>query len=706
MRSDDVGMFWEDLPQRTTRGEVIRPQPEIPDTGWVPPREFPNLRTAPYISLDVETYDPELLTRGPGWGRRASLRPEGAPSAVVVAGSGSRGHSGGAGGLAGRFYEPGEPRNPPNQAHLVGVSVAVPGYSWYFPMRHAVEPEYNVDPCKVLAWLADTLGNAAQPKVGANLLYDIGWLREEGVDVAGPCYDVQFAEALLTETGKVELDTLAEKYLGENKETSLLYQWCANYFGGTANGKQRANIWRSPPRLAGPYAEADASLPARIIEHQYKALAQQGLVDLFHLECRSIPMLIDMRFKGARVDVDKAHTVDAMLSDRIEAHQQELDSIAGRPIDVNSADDLGVLFDTLGISYYRTKKTRKPSITKDFLKVLAHPSAAAIRNVRAVTKLRDTFIRSYIIDSNVNGRIHAQFHPLRAEAYGTRSGRFSSSHPNLQNIPSRDSDLAPMVRGLFVPDIGHKQWRKNDYSQIEYRFLVEYARGPGADDARQRYLSDPLTDYHKLTQLLVQEQTGQQLDRGPVKNINFGLVYGMGIPALAALLGITVKRARELFSHYHKGLPFVGETLRATAEEVNQLGYITTILGRRSRFDLWEPLEFSEDKKPAMPFEQALLAYGQVKRAGTHKALNRRLQGSAADLIKKGMVDCYEAGLFNELLPALTVHDELDFSDPGDRDEQFREIRNVMETCIPLRVPIVFGNEVGPDWGHVQEEEY
>lgn len=666
MRFDNVGMFWEDLPPDGTRNKVARIMPPIPDTGWAAPTSFPDLSRASVISLDCETYDPDLLTHGPGWAR--------------------------------------------GRGHLVGVSIGADGGGrWYFPLRHEVEPEQNLDPEKVLSWLRDTLGNPHQPKVGANLLYDLGWLKQEGVHVRGELVDVQFAEALLDERADVNLETLGQKYLGEGKESNLLYDWCSKYYGGPANGKQRANIYRSPPRLVGPYAESDADLPLRVASVVYPLLVREGLFHLFQMECALIPMLIEMRFAGVRVDVAKAEELRELLAGRAAEEQKKLRHIVGFDVDINSSDSLSRAFDTLGLQYGRTAKG-KPSFTKGFLESLKHPVGDCIREIRKCDKLRGTFIDSYILSSHVNGMVYGQFHPLRGNGGGTRSGRFSSSTPNLQNVPSRDDELAPLIRGLFIPDEGHAAWRKYDYSQVEYRFLIHFACGPGSDEVRRHFNAHPDTDYHERALELVAPEAGWDIStpelhkhwRRPIKNINFGLIYGMGVDKLAGDLGLTRTEGKNLFAAYHRGVPFAKATMDACSAEAQQSGVITTILGRRSRFDLWEPTRWGEDTV-ALPYEQAILRYGAIRRAYTHKALNRRLQGSAADLMKVAMLQCYRDGVFDATgIPRLTVHDELDFSDPGGRDEAFREMRHIMETAIPLRIPIRADGDIGPDWGHVE----
>ena len=659
MRSDNIGMFWQDLPAERGANKVARVMPHIPDTGWTPPTEFPNLSQAKVLAIDTETYDPDLLTKGPGWARGVG--------------------------------------------HLVGVSIGTEdGRRWYFPMRHEIEPEMNWNPDVVIAWLKDTLSNPKQSKIGANIMYDIGWLAQEGVIVKGPLYDVQYAEALLNETSPVNLEHLAQKYLEEGKESNLLYQWCSDYYGGEPNEKQRKNIYRSPPRIAGPYAESDADLPLRLLTLQWDLLHREGLFDLFKMECELIPLYIAMRFAGVSVNIGYADELQAKLLEQQNEVQQRLDLAAGFKVNVDSRDHLARLFDDLGLGYGKTKKGN-PSFKKEFLEALDHPIGEVIRDIRKYSKLRGTFVEGYILDSHINGKVYAQFHPLRKDDGGTRSGRYSSSNPNLQNIPIRDKILGPMIRSLFIPDAGHPYWRKYDYSQIEYRFLVHFAIGAGAEEARAQFNANPDLDYHAFAQELVKLKTGMHIERKPIKNINFGLIYGMGLDALAAMLGITKAKAKPLMAAYFDAVPFAKETMDACIKEADETGIITTISGRRSRFDMWEPSSWA-DKRPALPYHLAIQNYANIQRAKTFKALNRRLQGSAAELMKRAMHQCWVDGIFDATgVPRLTVHDELDFSDPGGRDEAFEEMKNIMENAIPLSIPVLADYEIGPDWGHVKD---
>lgn len=666
MRFDSIGLFWEDKPTGRKANKLDRPMPSIPETGWLPPTTLPNLDDAVVISLDTETYDLELLDHGPGWVR--------------------------------------------NKGHIIGVSIgAADRYGnrgkWYFPIRHETMPEHNWDAEVVFHWLRHVLSNPKVPKVGANLQYDIGWLRHEGVEVAGELVDVQYAEALLDEVALVELETLGQKYLNEGKESNKLYEWLSDWFGGKPNGTTRKYLYKAPPCLVGPYAESDADLPLRLAQVMFPLLEKENLLSLFQMECKLIRLMVDMRFEGVQVDVDKADQLRETLQVRSDSILDELRRKVGFEVKVNAPDSLAMVFDELGLGYSRTAKGN-PSFTKAFLESVDHPVAEMIREVRKCDKLRGTFIESYILNSHINGKVHGSFHQLRGEGGGTRSGRFSSSAPNLQNIPSRDDELAPMIRGLFIPDTGHVAWRKYDYSQIEYRMLIHYAIGEAGDKIRQYFNANPDTDYHVYAQEVVQQATGVLIDRKPIKNINFGLIYGMGVATLAQGLKMSKKEASGLMDAYFQGVPFAKPTMDAAMEEAQKLGVITTVLGRKSRFDLWEPSDWG-DQRIALPYEKALRSYGgKIQRAYTHKALNRRLQGSAADLMKVAMLKCYEDGVFDITgVPRLTVHDELDFSDPGGKDEAFREMKRIMETALPLNVPVKADGEIGPDWGHVKDLE-
>jgi DNA polymerase-1 len=673
-------LFDEEDFSKLRKNTALRVPPPPPDNGWRPPTSFPNLSSAVSLSIDTETKEPDF-DHGPGWGR--------------------------------------------GKGHMVGFSVgAIDAHgnrgAWYFPLRHEFQPEYNLDPNTCLAWLKTVMETPHIPKVGANLIYDMGWLMTANIRLQGELHDVQFAEALLKEDGKVGLEYLGQKYCGMGKESDEMYQWLADAYGGDANGKQRANIYRASPLTVGMYGESDADLPLRVLEKQFPALHQMGLYDVYRMECDMIPLMVDMRYTGVRIDMPKAEKLYHDLGPIIDTKNQQLKDLTGVWANVNSSHDLAKVFDAVGIGYNRTK-AGNPSFRKEFLQSVEHPVAEMIRDIREHIKIRETFIKSYLLEKSIYGRVHGQFHPLRGDAGGTRSGRFASSHPNLQNIPVR-TELGKRIRTLFVPDDGHLCWEQDDYSQIEYRMLAHFATGPGSDELRAEYNANPRTDYHDNTYYRLCPFMGWAEDddatrkkfRKPVKNINFGLLYGMGKAKLGRSImeyfkgNLSQKDIDALFDAYHNANPYVKDTMDSVAGFAQNNGYIETILNRRSWFEKWEPADVDYQNR-AMPvrYEDAIGRWGyKIQRAHTHKAINRKLQGSAADAIKKGMHACYKAGVFDVIgVPKLQVHDELDFSVPDDSPqmrEGFAEMRRLLAESLDVSVPILVDSERGPNWGDVE----
>jgi DNA polymerase I-like protein with 3'-5' exonuclease and polymerase domains len=657
-------LFWEEAPERVRgqRRETAAVMPPIPETGWKPLQlwELPDLRHASAIALDTETYDPGLTDHGPGWAR--------------------------------------------GQGWIVGVSLAVDGFKTYVPIRHEMNPEMNLPVANVVSWLQHCLGGDGG-KVGANLGYDLGWLRTDGVEVAGKLYDVQIAEALINETSKLSLDDIGHKYLRRGKVSDDLEQWARLYY--LTNSKNwRKDIYRCPLALVGPYAEGDAEMPLSIIKKQWPILARySGLLDIFDMENELIRCLHEMRWRGVPVDIPYAEQAERELQDLEDAENAAMAAMVGEPVEINKSNSLARAFDKLGLPYEYTAPSERhpngqPSFTKDFIATVKHPIGDHIRGSKEANKLRGTFVRNYILNGHVNGTVFGQFHLTSSEQGGTRTGRFSSSTPNLQNIPKR-SKLAKMLRKMFIPEHG-QEWVKIDYSQIEYRLLAHMAVGPGAEEIRRRYNEDPKTDYHQAMIELVYSMTGIMLEREPIKNFNFGMLYGMGVPHLAEMLKLSIEEARPLAKQYHEGAPFVRATMDMISKEAAETGVITTIMGRRSHFDEWEPDWYGQGGF-TLPYAAALEEWGaNIRRAKTYAATNYRIQGSAADLMKKAMYTCHVDGSFRATgYPHLTVHDELDFSGNRSREwlEAFAHVRHVMENVIPFSIPILAEPEMGPNWG-------
>ena len=580
--------------------------------------QLPDLSFAKRIALDLETRDPNIKT-----------------------GSGAM-----------------------RDGYIAGISLATDdGYNEYYPIAH--ENGTNLDKQKILQWLRVQLGRPNQIKVGANIKYDLEFLALAGVEVKGLCYDVQIAEPLLNEEAlSYSLDSLATKYLGEGKPQDYLYQHLANMYGGKPDrATQAKNIWRASGNVVAKYAKADAMLPLKIITLQEIELRKQDLWDLFILESKLIPILLRMKLRGVKVDIPKAKNQIIVMSNKILEAQDILEGV-----NINGAASIAKLFDKHKIDYPRTAKTNAPSFTKDSLALTDHPIARALEEVRGWTKLRDTFVQNYILDGNINGRIHGEFHQLKSDDTGTVSGRLSSSNPNLQNIPTKGGGI---VREIFLPEEG-EDWYCLDWSQIEYRFLAHYAIGKGSDEVRDTYITKPDTDFHDM----VAELTG--VDRKYAKAINFGLLYGMGKDKLSRSLHKTIEEAEEIFKIYHARAPFIKSTYAMATQKARVRGYIYTTLKRRRRF---------------------------ANGLHTHKALNALLQGSAADMMKLAMVSIAESGVENILGPALlTVHDELDLSVPRTKEgkEAVEHVKWVMENCMDLAVPVLVDMEKGSNWGNVK----
>jgi DNA polymerase I-like protein with 3'-5' exonuclease and polymerase domains len=348
--------------------------PPVPDTGWTPPEGFPSLCQSKLIAIDVETYDPDLREKGPG------VRRDG---------------------------------------YICGVSVATDdGFKGYYPIRHKDHPD-NFAPHKVMGWLKEELSRESQGKVGANMLYDLDYLAEEGVEVKGPLYDIQIAEPLIDETQfGFSLDDQAKKYLGRGKHQSQLMEWGGKVWGNTEHAV-KSNIWRSPVALVGPYAEGDAADPLEIFAKQRAVMeGQRGLWELFDgVERRLIPMLLAMRRRGVRVDLDRADQVRRDLKNKIVEIGAGLKRLVGFEVNVWEADSIARACDAEGIPYPRSVKKGLPSFTKPWMKNHASPLIRMVMEGRQAEKILGTFIEGYIFGYSVKGRIHTEFHQLHFRSF-------------------------------------------------------------------------------------------------------------------------------------------------------------------------------------------------------------------------------------------------------------------------------------------------
>ena len=643
----------------------------VPTTEWLTPTEFPDLRKYDEIAIDLETRDPDLKSKGSG----------------AIIGNGE----------------------------VVGIAVAVEGWKGYYPIAHEAGP--NMDRKKVLEWFKDVCECPAT-KIFHNAMYDVSWIRNLGIKINGLIIDTMIAASIIDENRfQYSLNSLSWVYLNQGKNEALL----------TKAAKERgldpkADMWRLPSTEVGGYAEKDAELTLMLWQKFKKIIIEDDLQNIFNLETDLFPCLVDMRFLGVRVDVQKAQQLKTALALKEENLIHQIKIETGIEVQLMAARSIAPLFDKLNLPYERTVKSDEPSFTKNFLVNHKHPVVRMIAEARKINKVRTTFIDS-IIKHEHKGRIYADINQIRSDDGGTVTGRFSYSNPNLQQIPARDPETGPLIRSLFIPDEGCK-WGTFDYSQQEPRLVTHYASRFGlssVEPVASAYEQDPTTDFHKTVAQLA------NIDRKEAKTINLGLFYGMGKAKLMNELGVTKEKADELFANYHNMVPFVKQLMNKLMTASQTKGQIKTLLGRRCRFPKYEPILRGSDWGTFVPAEdhermEELKDMGPylkdnednfitdkdgnkrknywhgnpTRRAFTYKALNKLIQGSAADMTKKAMVDLYKEGH----LAHIQIHDELDFS--IESDAQADKIKQIMEQAVELKVPNKVDYESGPNWGEIK----
>lgn len=608
-----------------------------PETEWVPPDHLPDLSGHSEIAIDLETRDPNLITMGSG-----SVRRDG---------------------------------------EIVGIAVAVEGWSGYFPIAHGGGG--NMDRELVLDWFEELL-QTTSTKIFHNAMYDVSWIRSLGFHINGGIVDTMIAASLIDENRfSYTLDSVGKDYIGMRKNEALLKEAAKDFSVDPKSG-----MWELPAPFVGEYAEKDAEITLKLWHALQHEITKQDLWDIFNLESNLFPCLVDMKFKGVRVDVEKAGVIKEDLIQKEKDVLQKINKIAGFDIEIWAAASIAKAFDELKMPYDRTEKGA-PSFTKNFL--ATHPAEfpKLINQARELNKANTTFIDT-ILKHEHNGRIHAEINQIRSDQGGTVTGRFSYANPNLQQIPARHKELGPLIRSLFIPEEGHT-WGCFDYSQQEPRILVHFAslmKLEGTGSIVDAY-NDGSADFHQM----IADMAG--IERKQAKTINLGIMYGMGKNKLMAELGLMKDAAEKLLKTYHQKAPFVKMLSEAVSRRADDSGKIRTIGGRLCHFDLWEPHGFGI-KKP-LPHADALREHGPgIKRAFTYKALNKLIQGSAADMTKQSMLALYNEGV----IPHVQIHDELDISVSSPQEAQ--RIIGIMEEAVQLQVPNKVDYEKGENWGNIK----
>lgn len=636
----------------------------LPDSSWERPTELPDLRRCTEVALDTETRDDGLSAgRGSGWVYRAG--------------------------------------------HVIGFSAAWREgrtvRSEYYPIRHPDTKNFPVE--MVHQWWRDHLASSTCRFIFHNAPYDLGWMRAEA-DVRPPamiddttCMAVMLDENRLT----YKLGPLAMAHGLSGKDETLLMEAGATY--GVKPGDLKKKMHLLPARYVGPYGAGDAEQTLLLSELMRPLLDEQELVGAYQTEMDLIPMIQEMRLRGIRVDVERAAEAARELRRQRDVVLVELTRQLGtRQLDmeaVRKGRNLEAWHDAHKISYPRTPKTKVGSFSADWMRKHEHWLPRSIARAEQLEEAASKFIQGFIIDYSHRGRLHAEVKQFLSDDGGTRTHRLAYADPALQQMPGdKQPELKKIIRGLFLPEPGER-WVALDYSQQEYRLIVHFAcrlQLPGAEDARERYLTDPKTDFHQL----VADMTG--LPRRNAKDVNFAKVFGAGIPQFASMTGLAPDRAKQIMEQYDEQLPFPRALSQECSQLANQRGWVRMIDGARAHYDRWEPAWRDGNAYVAVHSQEAARKKwpGQrLKRAFTHKAMNALIQGSAARQTKIGMVQCWR----EKLVPLIQMHDELSFSFSNQRDAV--RAAEIMRDAVRLEVPMLVDAEFGASWGdarHTWEE--
>jgi len=638
------------------------------------------------VAVDIETYDPNLKTKGLG-----AIR---------------------------------------NDGYICGIAVATGKETAYFPLRHSdIFIDYKRDE-KI--W--DTLNkkifqNENITKVFHNAMYDVCWIRAvTGMKMKGRIVDTMIAASVIDENRfKYSLDALSKDYLNEEKYKYDLQQKTLEWSGGTVKDPM-TNMHKLPASIVKEYAKQDVNLTYKLWRLFDKKLdevlytkpednEQKTCRQIFELETKLFLCLVDMKFKGVRIDVAKAIEFGRHLKKRRDQIIKAIENITTVKVDIWAAASIKKLLDHLHIKDYKmTPKSKMPQLPKDYLRTHNNKCLRMIAKAREYDKAVNTFIEG-LLEYVHEGRIHADINQIRSDTGGTVTGRFSMSNPNLQQIPAKGY-IGTKMRELFIPEEGCK-WGSFDYSQQEPRIVVHYAIKlglPGTEGLKDEFDRDD-ADFHQIVADMA------NISRKQAKTINLGLFYGMGRIKLQRELGLDQRQARDLFNEYHSRVPFVKQLSQELIDFAKENKLLFTLYDRFCRFDKWEttnkewnPETNRFNEVPLYTKEQAMEAFkaemlDKYKEnkidanymdyfdryytpAFTYKALNKLIQGSAADMTKKAMVDLYEKGI----VPHIQIHDELCFSIT---DHEPELIKNTMEQTIPLEVKNKVDFESGPNWGTI-----
>jgi DNA polymerase I-like protein with 3'-5' exonuclease and polymerase domains len=648
----------------------------LPESSWTRLEELPDLRQFDEIAIDTETRDNGLASGyGPGWAFR--------------------------------------------NGYISGVSVAYDRAgeetAFYIPLNHPDTDNFARD--SVAAWLK---AHSHLRCIFHNGPYDLGWFRADGLLEKPPeKIDDTTAMAVMIDEHEFSysLDSVAARCGIEGKDETMLRDAASAY-----GFNPKSEMWRMPAKFVGPYAEQDALATLRAARSMRPRLVDEGTVKAYTLEMELIPLIQEMRMRGIDVDLDLAEQAKATLEGKRDEVFKDLSARLDQRVgmeEIGKTKWLRAVFDAEGIEYPFTERGNASFTAGVTGWMHKHPHWLPQLIVKAdkYHNAASKFIQGYIIDYCHRGRIHPSINQFRSEdettgtRQGTRSHRFSYSDPPLQQMPSRDPEITPLIRGCFKPRPGEK-WARIDYEQQEYRLMVHFASLlglPKADEAADKYRNDPNTDFHQL----VAELTG--LDRTSAKQTNFAKAYGAGLKQFMALTNMSEADASRVMSQYDNEMPFINELNEECKRQAGRRGFIRLIDGARSHYPFWEGpwLSYSDHAKYA---QAGLLTspcrlpeaekrqenedhpwHGKrLRRADTRKAMNNLIQGSAARQTKIAMRDAWKEGI----VPLLQIHDELAIS--TDRREEGERLAEIMRDAVKLVIPVGAAPDWGLNWAHAK----
>ncbi len=622
-----------------------------PGSAWTTPTELPDLRNAGMIAIDTEGRDDSIgAGRGSGW--------------------------------------------PYHSGHICGIAVAWDGGRLYLPTRHPDSDNLPID--NVKRWLKDHFMTSNLRVVMHHANHDVGWLKAEwGLETPLRLDDTEGMAAMVDENRlKYNLDSLCEWRGIAGKDETLLNETAAAYGVDPKGG-----MWRLPARYVGQYAEQDAAATLALAKSLDPVLDEEGTRQAYELEMDLVPMVREMRSRGIRVDLDAAEKARATLLRMRDEIFVDIGSRLGMRVGMNEIGKnrwLERVFSNLKINFPRTAPTKnfptgQPSFKAGPLGWMdshEHWLPQMIVKADKYNNAAEKFVKNFILDYAHKGRLHASINQYRGEEGGARTSRFSYSDPALQQMPSRDKIITPLIRGCFIPEPG-ESWLKCDCSQQEYRLIVHFASLiglPKADEAVARYRDDPDTDFHQDI------QNWGTLDRDGAKATNFAKAYRAGVPRFASLIKKSEEEAQGFYDRYDDERPYVRGLAEYCQRLAERCGYLTLIDGARLHFDRWEKAwngGHGYDAPRSLEAARKAWPGERLRRAFCYHAINSLVQGSGARQSKLSMRACWREGI----VPLLQVHDDLNRSVADEREgiRMAECMRDAVKLSVPMKIDMKFG---------------